>query len=354
MKNTPQDPIYHGEGDVFTHTKRVCNELNRMTEFHALYDRQRTELFLAALFHDVGKIKTTRKEGNTWISPHHSSTGSRITRAFLWRDSGICGTPELIGFRETVCALIRYHMLPVHLFEQEDPERKVREIAALGELVPDFSWSLLCILAEADVKGRIADDVASELERENLCRMLAEESQCFYKPYVFSDSFTKHAYLSGRNVHQDQKLFDSTWGEVVLMSGLHGTGKDTWVCENLPELPVVSLDETRKDLHISAEDRQGEVIQAAQEQAKDYLRQKQPFIWNATDLTKEVRQKQIRLFERYGARVRIVYLETGWNERLERNVKRQDAVPEDAVERMLGKTELPVPEEAQTVEWKCV
>lgn len=147
---------------------------------------------------------------------------------------------------------------------------------------------------------------------------------------------------------------DDSWGEVIMLSGLPGTGKDTWIGQHHPDMPIVSLDGIRAELGIKPTDNQGEVIQAAQERAREYLRTNQPFIWNATDLTRDTRQKLIGLFERYGARVRIVYLETDEEIRGVRNAGRKDAVPEDVVARMIGKTVLPAPDEAQTVEWVCV
>ena len=354
MKVTPQNPSFHGEGDVYTHTLMVIQELTRNTAFYKLSSRQQTEIFLAAILHDIGKVKTTRLEEGNWVSPHHASTGSQMVRTFLWRDCGLCGTQEMIAFRETVCALVQFHMLPVHLMNQEEPERKAREVAAIGELAKDFSWHLLCILAEADVKGRLANDVAEGLAQVELARMMAEEAECLYAPYRFADGFTKHAYLSGRNVQPDQTLYDDTWGEVIMLSGLPGTGKDTWIRLNHADMPMVSLDEIREKLGIKPTDNQGEVIQSAQERAKKYLRKKQALLWNATNLTNDTRQKLIYMFERYGARVRIVYLETDPKTRETRNTGRADSVPEEAVARMLEKTVPPTPDEAQTVEWLCV
>ena len=94
--------------------------------------------------------------------------------------------------------------------------------------------------------------------------------------------------------------------------------------------------------------------QAAQEQARTYLRARQSFIWNATNLTAAMRQKLVGLFEDYGAAVRIVYLETEWEENLRRNAGRKAIVPENAIENMLGKLVLPHGHEAQFVEWHCV
>ena len=351
MRQTPQNPVFHGEGDVYTHTQMVCRELVSLPLFHNLQVRQKAELFLAALLHDIGKVRTTTLQDGCWVSPHHSSAGSRTARDYLWRNCGLCGEESLVSFRETVCALIRWHMLPVHLPEQNEAERRIRQIAAIGELASGFSWYLLCILAEADVHGRLADDTGECLAQVEMTRLLAQEAGCLEGPYRFSDSFAKYAYLSGRNVHQDQSLFDDTWGEIIIMSGLPGTGKDTWIRENRPDLPVISLDDIRAEKHIKPSDDQGSVIRLAQEQARKYLRAKQPFVWNATGLSRDTRQKQIRLFEQYGASVRIVYLETDWSTRAERNLGRKNPVPEAAVSKMLEKTELPASGEASCVEW---
>ncbi|MGN0465551.1 MAG: AAA family ATPase [Lachnospiraceae bacterium] len=352
MKNVEQNPKFHGEGNVYIHTQMVCAELIKKPEFWILDQTQRIGLFTAALFHDVGKIRTTKLEDDKWVSPHHSSIGSLMTREFLWKTCGLCGNKERQQLRELICTLVRYHMLPVHLLDQKDPERKARQVAAMGELVSDFSWKLLCLLSEADMKGRIAPNIDEQLEKIELCRILTEEADCYDKPYLFQDDYTKHAYLNGRNVMPNQSLYDDTWGEIILMSGLPGTGKDTWIRENIPEYPMISLDKIRREMNVKPTDNQGIVIQKAQECAKVYLRAHQSFVWNATDITKDTRQKQIRLFERYGAMVRIIYLETNWGTQLERNSSRLDEVPVAAIEKMLRKTVPPMPEEAMTVEWK--
>lgn len=354
MKTTEQNPVFHGEGDVFTHTRMVCRELIGNPEFHELPDRMKAELFSGALLHDIGKVKTTRLEDGCLVSPHHSLTGSQIAREFLWEACGLCGDARAIRFRETVCALVRYHMLPIHLMDRQNAGRTVREVAAIGELVPDFSWKLLCMLAEADIRGRVAYDIEDSLMKIQLAELMCEENGVLHTPYRFADSFTGHAYLSGRKVQPDQILFDDTWGEVIMMSGLPGTGKDTWISRNRPGLPVISLDDIRKEKGIMPTDRQGEVIQEAKERARIHLRSKQPFIWNATNLTPKTRRKLTDLFEQYGARVRIVYLETDHDSRVQRNSGRRERVPEDVTGRMLRTMVPPMPNEAQTVEWISV
>lgn len=354
MQKILQNPEFHGEGSVYTHTKMVCEALVRKEEFGCFSLKERTELFLAAFLHDVGKLRTTIFEDGRWVSPFHSAVGSRMARTFLWQTCGLCGSAEAVQIRETICGLVRYHMLPAHMIEEEDAAFRIRRTASLGELAEDFTWQKLCILADSDMQGRIASDVEECREKTALCRILAEEAGCLYGSFPWSDAHTKHAYLSGRNVMPDQFLYDDTWGEVILMSGLPGTGKDTWIAQHVPKLPVVSLDHIRRKRNISPAGDQGAVIREAREQAKALLREKQPFVWNATNISREIRQKQIRLFEQYGAAVRIVYLETDEAVRRKRNASRADAVPEAAVEKMLQKTEPPLPEEARSVEWLSV
>ena len=137
------------------------------------------------------------------------------------------------------------------------------------------------------------------------------------------------------------------------MCGLPGTGKDTWIQAHCPGFPVVSLDGLRLEMEVEPTENQGRVVQAARERAKALLRERRPFIWNATSLT-GLRAQQIGLFEDYHARVRVVYLETEWAENLRRNANRPDAVPEDVIDRMLARLEPPERFEAQAVEWVCV
>ena len=98
------------------------------------------------------------------------------------------------------------------------------------------------------------------------------------------------------------------------------------------------------------------MIQQATERARVCLRDRKPFVWNATNLTVRTRRRIVELCEAYGARTRIVYLEAPWDVTLERNdVRSGDArVPVGVIERMLARLEPPLPGEADAVEWRCV
>ena len=54
-----QDALWHAEGDVWTHTKMVCAELEKLDEWPTLDRRQQLQLVCTGLFHDSGKPATT-------------------------------------------------------------------------------------------------------------------------------------------------------------------------------------------------------------------------------------------------------------------------------------------------------
>lgn len=351
MKRTPQSSRWHGEGDVFTHSEMVADALGDVPGFGNLTERQKEILTVAAWLHDIGKIARTRVVGEDIEAPGHSSAGSRMARREMWLNHGFCGDRDLVNFREAVALLIRYHSFPPHAIDAPDARVRLHSIAANGLLVPDFSIKLLCMLGRADMTGRIADDRDEMLDQIALCEELAKEEGCYEAPYPFASKLTRRAYLSGKDVWKDQKLHDSTWGPVYLMSGLPGTGKDTWIQRNLEGYPVVSLDDIREKLKISPTDNQGYVANLAKEKAREYLRLRRPFVWNATDITQPMRRQLVALFEEYDAQVHIIYLEAGLERVLRQNSGREAMVPQGVIESMIGKITPPEAHEAYSVEW---
>lgn len=352
MEQTQQYPVWHGEGDVLAHTKMVAAALTALPAYISADEETRKMLLLSAILHDIGKLHTTRWEDGRWTSHGHARAGAYMARRILWQDSGLCGTPEKQQLRESVCSLILYHGLPAHAIDEPDGLLRLRRAAANGELAPGFTIESLCTLAQADILGRICSDSEELLCKVQLCRELAAEGSVLNSPYRFPSGHTGYCYMSGKNISPEYALYDDSWGEVVLMSGLPGTGKDSWIKENL-DMPMVSLDEIRKKLGVSPTGNQGRVVDEATRQAKELLRRKQPFVWNATNITPQTRGRQVELFTGYGASVKIVYLETDWQEQLRRNADRDDAVPERVIFDMLEKLSPPERWEAHKVIWLC-
>ena len=354
MARTYQNPKYHGEIDVLTHTKMVCEEMVKQDEYKCGSDIERTVLFWAALLHDIGKIACTVLVDGELKSPYHSVKGEVMAREMLWRELGLCGDIQKQQIRESICNLIRYHSFPPYAMTYKNVEQRLLRIASNGALATYFSIEKLCALERADMLGRVYADVEESLERVEWCKAFAEESGCLSAPYKFADDFSQRAYFKGKTAWKEHEMFNDSWGRVILMSGLSGTGKDTYIRENYADIPMISLDEIRKELNVSPTEKQGKVVSFAQERAREYLRKKQPFVWNATNITAQTRSMQISLFEAYGASVEAVFLETEWETQMNRNRSRNAIVPTSVIENMLSKLTLPERYESESVLWKTV
>lgn len=352
MRQTPQDVKFHAEGDVLTHTLMVRDAL----DVTGLTEQQAAELRIAALMHDIGKVRTTQIAGDDIRCPNHSGVGARMTREILWKKFGMAGTKEMLNVRETIVALVRYHGFPPHTLDDEHALPKLYRIASTSLLgASDFTMDMLYRLAKADMTGRICQDKADALAAVECFRDMADEEDVIYNAPAFDDAYNTHQFLNFKTGDCKQPaLYDDTTCSVVMVCGLPGTGKDTYLSKGFShDWPVISLDDIRKELRLKAGDTNGIVIQTAKERAKEYLRKKTSFVWNATNLTPQRRQL-IELFETYKARVFIDYLETTPEEQQRRNRNRQDVVPENVIDSMIGKLVLPEYFEAQYVSWNII
>lgn len=348
MDGVQQDPFYHAEGDVLLHTRMVATELARMDEWRALADQERTQVFASALLHDVAKPQCTRVEENGHISSRkHARKGEFLARRILWRGEELASPPPFAQ-REQIARLVRFHGLPLHFLDKPQPERVI--IAASMSVRLDY----VAMLAEADVRGRVCDDQAALLEQITLFRGFCQELDCSAHPYQFASAQSRFVYFHSEQKSPAYVAYDDTRFEVVLLAGLPGVGKDTWIKQHLPGRPVVSLDEIRKQLRISPAEKQGRVVQEAKERARAYMRQQQDFVWNATNVTHMLREQLIDFFVSYGARVCIVYLDAPLETIMHRNSNRANVVPDAVINDLLERLEVPDLTEAHTLLWESV
>ncbi|HBL59825.1 MAG TPA: poly(A) polymerase [Cyanobacteria bacterium UBA8803] len=340
LQDCPQDLRYHAEGDVLTHTRLVCEALIALPAWRELPPIERSLLFAAALLHDVAKPGATEIAADGSItSKGHVRQGAKMARQILWS----LNLP--FQQREAIVMLVQHGSLPLWFWDKPNPQRAVIKASQV------ICCNLLAVLAEADVRGRECDDQLELLERVQFFREFCQENNCLFYPRPFPSDDSRFVYFQKENGDPNYAAFDDTRFDVVLMSGLPGAGKDYWIRENLPDWTVISLDELRQVMDISPKDDQAAVVERARAIAKEYMRAEKSFVWNATNISRQLRSSLISLFSAYQARIRIVYLEASWAELLRRNHARAAKVPEAVIQRMRDRLEVPDLTEAHQVDW---
>ena len=157
LRNCPQDPTWHPEGDVFTHTQHCCDALVALPAWQNASPARRRILLFAVLAHDFGKPATTAQvehQGRLrWRSLGHESAGGPLADAFLKR----IGAP--LSIIEAVRPLVVLH-LAHHHGSGDFSDSHVRRLAR--KLHP-ATIDDLCEVMSADSLGRPPLDATENL-----------------------------------------------------------------------------------------------------------------------------------------------------------------------------------------------
>ena len=322
LKECEQSTKWHGEGNVWIHTQKVCEAAEKICHDMGWYNETTwaTQLLVSALFHDIGKgVPTTYKKGD-WHAYGHEIESEKITRRLLW-DEGF-------EVREPICALVRWHMEPLKVFESKHYVEKILEIS---KIVP--SWHILLCLKECDVRGsQPSDENATKVDLLKLSDLnrLTSRLNCFYNE---------------TNVPQLERLSHKTVGKkkitVHMLFGLPGAGKSTAINEITKTLTyrpysVVSRDIARYELGFCKE---GEKMVGTSEQEKAVSEKCDEMIMTAailgediiidnTNLKKVYRDHYHELLADYDVVWVYVYVEAT---KLEKNLSRREGMINDSV-----------------------
>ena len=343
---TIQDPVYHQEGDVWTHTMMVVDALLADPVYQRANPEQQFVLFYAAVLHDIAKPSCTVIDEITGKvgQPGHSRRGAVDARILLWQ----AGVP--FDLRETICRIINVHQLPFFALAGDKSGRSAEQI--LHRLSWELPVWMLCAVASADMQGRGFAGKQGVLDDIEVFRLLAEDEGCLDQPKAFADDYTRRSYFRGASVLPQYSLYREVQGsQVIMLAGLPASGKDTWVSQHAADLAVVSFDDARQELGLSHGDK-GPVAQYAIDKAKTLLRRRELFVWNSTHLSQQMRKKTLDLLYSYDADVQLVYLEQSERELMRRNARRDTTLRNKDIERMYFRWEVPTPVEADRVEYE--
>lgn len=152
---TPQEPEWHPEGDVWVHTMDVVNEAAKIIR-QSDRDFQETDalaVMIGALCHDLGKPSTTQHLNGRVRSIGHEEAGAAPTQRFC----------ERFTFGDSVNTaaihIAKHHLKPSMLFRSLEKgelshAQYVNAVRKLVKRVQPTSWQVLIAVAEADFRGR--------------------------------------------------------------------------------------------------------------------------------------------------------------------------------------------------------
>ena len=167
LKETPQDAIYHPEGDVEIHTELCLTHLDKLIKetidrprhtpsiaycIGGISGKEKVILVMSTLLHDIAKPQTTKEEMKkdrmTITSNGHESMGGDMAKDFLTN----------IGFHEELITpisnIIANHLAGVNISAIYPVSGQVKAVKKLSRrLHPATITQLLCVM-EADTNGR--------------------------------------------------------------------------------------------------------------------------------------------------------------------------------------------------------
>ncbi len=180
LQDTTQDPLWHPEGDVLTHTALALEVLPNIPAFAELHERDKFIVGLGVLCHDMGKPLTTRKTWNEKLgresvtSHNHEIAGIPVSRGFLGR----IGLPPRMS--TMVESLVRFHMEHLRIKKSHEVRHLAHRLSgkALGGKV---NIAMLSIVTEADQSARPPHPRRQHPAMVKIIEM-AERENCLHGP----------------------------------------------------------------------------------------------------------------------------------------------------------------------------
>ena len=339
MAETPQDPVFHAEGDVWKHTRMVSEIAFRGVLARGDRDNLRgRSAILGAVLHDCAKPQTMTREFDEVLgrerirNPGHASRGATLAWRLL-TDAHVD-----LDTRYRVMTVIGWHHRPAHLMDSDPQEAMIRVLQLTASGTP---WRELLDLCRADNLGRVCPDPEEAAAAFDLAEEIVTATGDALGLDLLNDAPDLGAEFRARIGRKTPELHLGEEppynGRLLIMSGIPGSGKSTWARGRASETgaTVVSADEIRATMRGWERTPfwEGRVSQEFDLQIRSALAAGGEVIADATFLTSDIRNKFITLGHDYGLRVSVGFMDVPVSVAVQRNRDRKDPVPLKAMDR---------------------
>ena len=157
LKNVPQDKKFHPEGNVWNHTKMVVDLAGRIKE----YSENSKNFMWSSIFHDIGKVKTTRFIKGRYRSYNHDIEGEKITYKILKK---YMNEEEAVNISE----IVRFHMHHIYIL-------KDLPFADIEKLIKSSNYNDIILLFICDKLGRGSKGIEEKIDTINEVEFILEK-----------------------------------------------------------------------------------------------------------------------------------------------------------------------------------
>lgn len=369
FEKTEQDPVWHAEGHVKIHTDWVLECTYKLIETHplamALTDQEKQILMFAAAYHDYAKPITTKEDfrnGRICVV----ASGHEVVGASLLLHSQ---KPDELSAEDwlLVIKLVCYHQMP---------KKMIRDESSKGEYIKLLrhcgDTRLLYLLEVADMEGRTCNDLDDELTFLELFKELCIE----YGVFCHYDDFYRReikgieekigcaATYRGLSDMAEGKIHDldtiqymnyshENRPTIYVMCGLAGSGKSTYIKNQLSGKDIISLDDLRKKMTGSSGNQSAndEVRRVAMEDLRVLLRKGEDVVYDATSYRSDFRTAVTDLAHAYGYASKIVMVVSTVDGCLKNISKRDRKVEREVIEGQFNSFQIPNLSEAEEIDF---
>lgn len=310
LKDCEQNPKWHGEGTAYEHTKKCVEAAYKL---YSHIDTAHRIALVSVLLHDIGKAVTTTFEKGAWHAYGHEFAGERIARRILWN--------EPIWVRETICSAIRHHMEPLRVADAKNADILKKLIfPTFNEF---FSWELTLFVKQCDILGSVPEDdneTQIGISKISWLSEILSELHILNKN-LFDETLYRAAVLGKKEPWI--KSLEQKVPEVIVLIGMPGAGKNTWIeefrltLEGRNDYVVISRDDIRSELGFCEEgekvvlshDKEEQVSKVFNERFIKAISEKKNVILNNINLRKTYRDAYKELLQKHGiGNIKWIYI----------------------------------------------